>query len=178
MADNEKLDPNEVRLVEPEGPPPAARPDPPQAPPPRADDRSLGDLLSELANETTTLVKQEVALAKTEVRTEVQRATDEAKTAAKNAGYIAAGGAVAYTGLIAAVIGLGWLLGEILFDLEWLGILLVGLLVAAVGYALVKKGLERLKREMEALKRTDLKPERTIKTLKEDKEWLKQETKH
>jgi hypothetical protein len=178
MADNEKLDPNEVRLVEDPDAPPVREPAPP--PPPRpvshADDRSLGDLLSELADETTTLVKQELALAKTEIREEVDRATNEAKTAAKNAGYIAAGGAVAYTGLIAIVIGLGWLLGELLGGAEWLGILIVGLVVAAIGYALVKKGLKTLRHELDALKRTDLKPERTIHTLKEDKQWLKHET--
>jgi hypothetical protein len=178
MADNKKLDPNEVRLIERDGPPaPAGGPPPrPVAPPPHADDRSLGDLLSELASETTTLVKQEIALAKTEIREEVTAATNEAKTAAKNVGFIAAGGAVAYTGLIAIVIGLGWLLGEILGGAEWLGILLVGLIVAAVGYALVKKGLTTLRHELDALKNTDLTPERTIKTLKEDKEWLKHET--
>ena len=178
MADNKELDPNEVRLIERDGPPPMAAAPPPRpvAPPPYADDRSLGDLLGELANETTTLVKQEIALAKTEIREEVKTATDEAKTAAKNAGFIAAGGAVAYTGLIAIVIGLGWLLGEILGGAEWLGILLVGLIVAAVGYALVKKGLTTLQHELDALKRIDPKPERTIKTLKEDKQWLKNET--
>lgn len=179
MADNKELDPNEVRLIErdpPTGPPPPGPPARPVAPPPHTDDRSLGELLGELANETTTLVKQEIALAKTEIREEVKAAADEAKTAAKNVGFIAAGGAVAYTGLIAVVIGLGWLLGEILFDLEWLGMLLVGSLVAAAGYALVKKGLTTLRHELDALKRTDLTLERTIKTLKEDKEWLKHET--
>lgn len=174
MADpHNELDPNEVRLVEPAaGPPPAPRPRPHL----HADDRSLGDLLGELAEETTTLVKQEIALAKTEIREEVKAATDEAKTAARNVGFIVAGGAVAYTGLIAIVIGLGWLLGEILGDVEWLGILLVGLIVAAVGYALVQKGLKRLQHELKALESFDPTPERTIKTLKEDKEWLKQET--
>lgn len=160
MADpHSTLDPNEVRLVErTDGPPPG----PPSRPRPHTDDRSLGDLLGELAGETTTLVKQEIALAKTEIREEV-------RTAGKNAGIVAAGGAVAYTGLIAVVIGLGWFLGELLADAEWLGILIVGLIVTAIGYALVQKGLT-------TLKDMDKKPERTIKTLKEDKEWLKNET--
>ncbi len=166
MADNEKLDPNEVRLIEQtDGEQSDGSPGPPRrpvAPPPHADGRSLGDLLGELAHETTTLVKQEIALAKTEIKEEI-------RTAGKNVGFIAVGGAVAYTGLIAVVIGLGWLLGEILADAEWLGILLVGLAVAGIGYALVQKGLTMLK-EM------DIQPERTIKTLKEDKEWLKHET--
>ena len=147
-----KLDPNEAQIIEPVGAPP----------PGSADDRSLGDLLGELANETTTLVKQEVALAKKEIREEVREA-------GRNLGYTAAGGALAYVGLIAVVIGLGWLLGELLGDAEWLGLLLVGLAVAAAGYVLLQKGLAKLKA-------MDPTPDRTIKTLKEDKEWLKNET--
>ncbi len=169
MADSpDKLDPNEAVLIEPKG----ARPAPATAP----DDRSLGDLLGELAAETTTLVKQEVALAKTEISREVKAAADEAKTAAADAGAIAAGGAVAYTGLIAVVIGLGWLLGELLGDAEWLGILIVGLIVAGIGYMLVQSGLKKLKKDLDALKRIDPTPDRTIQTLKEDKEWLKNQT--
>lgn len=160
MADPQyELDPNEVRLVErtdgSSGPPPGAR-----RPGLRTDDRSLGDLLGELADETTTLVKQEIALAKTEIR-------EDLRTAGKNAGTIAAGGAVAYTGLITLVFGLALLLGTFMPD--WLAFLLLGLVVAFVGYGLAQKGFTTLK-EM------DKKPERTIKTLKEDKEWLKQET--
>lgn len=132
----------------------------PPRPNPRTDDRSLKDLLGELADETTTLVKQEMALARTEIREEV-------RTAGRNAGYIAAGGAVAYTGLITLVFGLALLLGTLIAD--WLAFLILGLIVAGVGFAFVQKGRATLQ-EM------DKKPERTIKTLKEDKEWLKQET--
>ena len=128
---------------------------------PGGDPRSLGDLFSELATETTTLVRQEIALASKEIREEI-------RTASKNVASIAAGGALAYAGLIVLLMGLGWLLGELLFDAEWLGLLIVGLVVALVGYALVKKGLD-------TLKQMDPAPERTIQTLKEDKEWLKNE---
>lgn len=128
---------------------------------PAGDPRSLGDLLSELSSETTTLVRQEIALASREIREEI-------RTASKNAAYIAAGGALAYAGLITLLMGLGWLLGEILFDAEWLGLLIVGAIVAAVGYTLVKKGLD-------TLKAMDPVPERTVQTLKEDKQWLKNE---
>ena len=149
-----QLEPNEVRIIEPEDV---------ASVPPRADEeRSIGELLGELASETTTLVKQEVALAKKEI-------TEEARVAAKNVGYTVAGGAVAYVGLIAVVIGLGWLLGELLGDAEWLGLLIVGLVVAAIGYGLLQKGLTKLK-EM------DPTPDRTLRTLKEDKEWLKNQT--
>jgi len=51
----------------------------------------------------------------------------------------------------------------------WLSALLVGLVVAAIGYFLVKRGLDALKQE-------DLAPRETIETLKEDKEWAKDQT--
>ena len=154
MAQPDKLDPNEAQIIEPPARPPAS--------PGAADDRSIGDLIGELASETTTLVKQEVALAKKEIKEEV-------RVAGKNVGYTVAGGAVAYVGLIAIVIGLGWFLGELLADAEWLGLLIVGLVVAAIGYALLKKGLDKLQKMNPA-------PDRTLRTLKEDKEWLKSET--
>jgi hypothetical protein len=139
--------------------------DPPDLhpPPPDADPRSVGDLFRELAGETSTLLRQEVALAKTEIKQEV-------RTASVNLGSMAAGGAVAYAGLIVLLMGLGTALGE-LFDEDrvWLGLLIVGLIAAVAGYVLVKKGLDRLKAE-------GLAPERTITTLKEDKQWLQNET--
>ncbi len=154
MATPDKLEPNEARLIEGADVPPI-RPAP-------TDDRSIGELIGELANESAVLVKQEVALAKKEVREEV-------RVAGRNVGYAVAGGAVAYVGLIAIVIALGVLLGELLGDAEWLGLLIVGLVVALIGYVLLKKGLDKLKA-------MDPAPERTLRTLKEDKEWLKKET--
>ena len=145
--------------------PPAGAPTPggvPPAPDPHNDPRSVGDLVGELLSESTTLVKQEIALAKTEI-------TRDAKTAAVSAGAAVAGGAVAYAGFIALVVGLGWGLGELLGDLEWLGITLAGLVVIVIGAVMLKGGLEKLKD-------VDPAPERTIQTLKEDKQWLKDQT--
>jgi Putative Actinobacterial Holin-X, holin superfamily III len=51
------------------------------------DDRSLGELFSELAQETSTLVRQEVTLAKIEL-------THKASTAGRHVGILAAGGAL------------------------------------------------------------------------------------
>lgn len=137
-------------------------PRPTSAPDPRTDDRSIGDLFGELFTETSTLVRQEIALAKVEI-------TTDAKAAGKTAGTAIAGGAVAYAGLIVLLVGLGWGLGELLDDKEWLGITIVGLAVAVIGYFMLQGGLA-------ALKKIDPTPERTIKTLKEDKEWLKHPT--
>ncbi len=124
------------------------------------DDRSLGELFAELTKETTTLVRQEVQLAKTEMS---QKATE----AGKDVGFLGAGGALAYAGLLAIIAGIVLALGEIIP--LWVSALVVGLVVAAIGYFLVRKGLN-------ALKQGSLAPEQTIQTLKEDKEWAKDQT--
>ena len=138
-------------------------PSPPAA---RADDRSIGDLFSELTTETTTLIKQEIRLVKAE-------ATQEAKEAGAAIGAAVAGGALAYTGLIALVIGLGWGLGKLLdedLDMIWLGLLIVGAVVALIGYVMLNKGLDKIK----ALSSHPL--DTTTQSLKEDKQWIKQQT--
>jgi Flp pilus assembly protein TadB len=121
------------------------------------DDRSLGELFSELSQETTTLIRQEVQLAKTEM-------SQKASRVGKDVGFLAAGGAVAYAGLLAIVAGVIALLGLVIP--LWLSALLVGVVVAAIGYFLVRRGLDALKQE-------ELVPRQTMETLKEDKEWAK-----
>lgn len=131
-----------------------------QQPPPKSDDRSLGELFSELTRDLTALVRQEAALARTEL-------TEKAQTVGKNLGVLAAGGAVAYAGFLALLAALILGLGQLGVP-WWLSALIVGLVVAGVGYALVQKGLA-------ALKQLNLAPEQTIATLKEDKEWAKEQ---
>ena len=123
-------------------------------------DRSLGELFSELAQDTSTLVRQEMTLAKTEM-------SQKASRLGKDVGFLAAGGAVAYAGLLAVLAGIIVLLGQIIP--MWLSALLLGLVVAGVGYFIVRKGLDALKRE-------DLAPRQTIETLKEDQQWAKDQT--
>ena len=124
------------------------------------DDRSIGELFAELAQESATLVRQEVQLAKTEM-------SQKASRVGKDVGFLAVGGAVAYAGLLAILAGVIFLLNAVMP--LWLSALLVGIVVAVVGYFLVKKGLDALKQE-------DLAPQETINTLKEDKEWAKDQT--
>ena len=121
------------------------------------DDRSLGELFSELAQDTSTLVRKEVQLAKTEM-------SQKASRVKKDVGFLAAGGVVAYAGLLAILAAIIVVLDT--FLPLWLAALVVGLVVAAVGYFLIKKGLDALKRE-------DLAPRQTIETLKEDGQWAK-----
>jgi tetrahydromethanopterin S-methyltransferase subunit G len=124
------------------------------------DDRSLGELLGDLAQQTATLARQEVELAKTEM-------SQKAAQVGRDIGFLAVGGAVAYAGFLAilaalivalAANGVPW----------WLAALLVGVVVAGIGYVLVQKGLA-------ALRRADLAPRQTIETLKEDKDWAKEQ---
>jgi hypothetical protein len=125
------------------------------------DNRSLGELFADLARDTGTLVRQEVALARTEL-------TQKATQVGKNVGFLVAGGAVAYAGflLILAAIAVG--LGQLGVP-WWLAALLVGAIVAIVGAVLVQRGLAALRRE-------SLAPERTLETLKEDVAWAKEQT--
>jgi xanthine/uracil permease len=124
----------------------------------RKDDRSLGELFADLARDTGVLVRQEVGLATTELTHKATRAGRELAT-------VAVGGLVAYAGLLAilaaiiislAAAGLPW----------WLAALVVGVVVALIGGALVQRGLA-------ALKHADLAPGQTMQTLKEDTQWAK-----
>ncbi|MBK9714191.1 MAG: phage holin family protein [Kouleothrix sp.] len=124
------------------------------------DERSLGELFAELARETSTLVRQEVTLARTEM-------TQKVSQVGRDVGVIGVGGAVAYAGLLAVIAALILGLGQLIP--LWLSSLIVGFVVAAVGYILIQRGLS-------ALKRADLTPRETVETLKEDQEWVKDQT--
>jgi xanthine/uracil permease len=131
----------------------------------REEQRSIGQLLKELRDETTTLLRQEVDLAKTEM-------AEKASRVGKNLGSLTVGGGVAFLGalaLLAAVIyGLTSLLNQFMSVgvAIWLAPLIVGVVLAAIGYSLIKKALATLMQE-------SLTPTRTTQTLQENKEWLK-----
>lgn len=122
------------------------------------EEKSLGDLFSELATETSNLVKQEVALAQVEL-------TQKAVKVGTNIGYLVVGGAVAYAALLsfvaALIIGLGRLLEN-----YWAAALIVGVVILIVAVILIMSALS-------ALKNTGLTPTQTVETIKEDAQWLK-----
>lgn len=122
------------------------------------DERSLGDLFSELASETGTLVKQEVALAQTEL-------TLKAAKVGKNVGYLVVGGAVAYAALLAFVAALIIALGNLLAN-YWLAAFIVGIIIAVAAVVMIMSALN-------ALKTTGITPTQTVETIKEDAQWLK-----
>jgi hypothetical protein len=125
---------------------------------------SLGALLRELRSDTMTLLRQEVALAKAELS---EKGTHVAKSAVK----IAVGGLVAYAGLIVFLFGLAALLGAGLIragldaDIaNWLAPSIVGLVVIGIGWAMLAKAKK-------ALSAGDLVPEKTLQSLRENKQW-------
>jgi len=122
------------------------------------ENRSLGELFGDLTRDIVTLVRKEVELARTEMSEKVAQA-------GKNVGFLAAGGAVAYAGLLALIAALIITLPQHT-ELSLGGsAFLVGAVVAGLGGFLVWKGLE-------ALKHLDLAPRATLETLKEDQQWF------
>ncbi len=127
-------------------------------------DRSIADLLKELRDESSSLLRQEVALAKTEM-------AEKASAYGKHAAAVAVGGGVAYAGVLlllaGATVALALLLDRVGLDAHawWVAPLIVGGIVAAVGYSMINKGVSTLKRQSPV-------PEKTVQSLQEDKQWL------
>jgi hypothetical protein len=124
-------------------------------------DRSLGDLFSDLSRDITTLVRQEINLARVELG-------QTASKVGRDIGFLAVGGLVIYAGFLGILAAIVIILGTIGLP-WWLSALIVGLIVAGVGYLLVRRGLDALKKE-------NLAPQKTVETLKEDVEWVKEQT--
>ena len=121
------------------------------------DDASLGELVSRLTGDMGTLTRQELALAKAELRA-------EAKQAGKGAGLV--GGAALAGWMLALFLSLTvmWALGEAM-HLAWAA------LIVAVVWGVVAAVLARSGRN--ELREVNPKPEQTVETLKEDAQWLK-----
>jgi hypothetical protein len=120
-----------------------------------AGERSLGDLVSEVTQDLSTLVRQELQLARAEVGAEAKKA---GKAGGLLGGAAYAGHLVALFASLALMLGLGALL-----PLGWAA-LVVALLWAAVGAVLYSRG----RRELATV---NPKPERTIESIKEDVQW-------
>lgn len=118
----------------------------------------IGELLKRLSNETTTLVKMELDLAKAEM-------AQKGKEAGLGAGFLGGAGVV---GLLA----LGSLTAFLILLLDgamanWLAALIVTLFWGAVAGVLALQGKSKLKDA------TPPAPEQTIETVKEDVQWAK-----
>ncbi|MDQ6788912.1 MAG: phage holin family protein [Acidobacteriota bacterium] len=121
------------------------------------DEKSLGELFSELASETSNLVKQEVSLAQAEL-------TQKAVKVGKNVGFLVVGGAIGYAALLSFIAAL--IIGLSYFIPAWASALIVGIVVAIAAAVMIMSALS-------ALKNTGLTPTQTVETIKEDAQWLK-----
>lgn len=84
-------------------------PIPPPGPPPPPEDRSLTDLVVEVSENASTLVREEIELAKAEV-------SDKVSKILRGSGVGVAAGTFAFLALIMILHGIAWLLGEEVFD--------------------------------------------------------------
>ena len=121
------------------------------------EERSLGDLFSELMSETSTLVRQEIALAQVEM-------THKATKAGKNIGYLVVGGAVGYAALLVVLAAVVMIIGN--FIPLWASALIVGAIVGVVAFMLISSALAELRK-------ADPVPRETVESIKEDAKWLK-----
>lgn len=123
---------------------------------PRQPERTLPELLSDMTQDVSNLVRKELELAREEVKAEVQHAGDAAK-------FLGAAGFLAYLAVLMLVFAAAWALDAILPT--GLAFLIVGIVLGIVAAVLGLRGRDRLKT-------IEPKPEQTIETLKEDAQWL------
>ena len=141
--------------------PPAGTMPPSGAVPPADDQTTLGELIGDLTQDLSRLMRQELELAKAEIR-------QEATKAGKAAGMLGAAGFAGY--MTAVLLSLALAFGLATFmGLGW-ATLVVAVLWGIAGFALYSAGRSRLRQ-------VNPKPERTIETLKEDAEWARHPTK-
>jgi MFS family permease len=121
-------------------------------------ERPIGELLRELSEQTTTLVRQELELAKAELG-------EKGKQAGKGAGMFGVAGAI---GLLAA----GALTAAIIAALDeamplWASALIVALVYGLVAGVLAMSGKKQVDRA------APVAPEQTVESVKEDVEWAR-----
>lgn len=123
-------------------------------------DRSIGELLSAVTADAQKLLRQEIELAKAEVR-------EEATKAGKAAGMYGGAGFAGYMTALFASLALVFALANVM-DWGWAA-LIVTALWAVAALVLYSMGRSRMKQ-------VHPKPERTVQTLKEDAAWARHPT--
>jgi hypothetical protein len=125
-----------------------------------ADETSIGQLISDISADLSRLFRQEVELAKAEVR-------QEATKAGKAAGMLGGAGFAGYLAVVFLSLAIMFALGAVM-PVGWAA-LIVAILWAVVGAVLYANGRKKL-RTVSAM------PRQTVETLKEDAQWLKNPT--
>ena len=124
--------------------------------------RSIGALLRDLAEGSAMLVRGEVRLARIETGAAIAGV-------GKGTVFVATGAVLALLGSLSVLAGVVLLIGDqwLPADLYWVAALIVLLISGAIAAWFAKRG-------MALLSPSQLAPNETVTTLKEDKEWLKQ----
>ena len=126
-------------------------------------DRPTGELLKELSDQTTTLAKQEVELAKAEL-------TEKGKQAGKGAGMFGGAGLFGVTAFLALTACVIALLATAL-DHVWLAALIVAVVYAAVAGVLAITGKQKVQEAAPPV------PEQAKESVKEDVQWANTQAK-
>lgn len=127
-------------------------------------EKSLAALFSDLTRDTVELVRQEIALARTELSNKVTTAQTALASMAVGAAVILAG---LFLLLQAVVQGVAMILPPEMAP--WLAPLLVGAIVAVIGWAMLKAGKAKLDPD-------NLVPQRTVDSLRRDKAVVQEKT--
>jgi uncharacterized membrane protein YqjE len=123
-------------------------------------DQSIGSIIAEVAGDVSRLFRQEVELAKAEVKV-------EAAKAGKAAGMLGGAGLAGY--MVALFVSLALMFGlDSFMPLGWAAVI-VALLWGIAGAVLYSTGRKRMKDVSPV-------PEQTVETLKEDAQWLRNPT--
>ncbi len=126
---------------------------------PKQPERSLGELIGDLGQDVSSLVRQEIELGREEISAEVSKAT-------KAGAAFGAAAVIALLAAIALVLAAGWALAEVMPT--GLAFFIVAVVLGIVAAVLAMRGREQVRA-------IDPKPEQTIETLKEDAQWLKEQ---
>jgi len=121
--------------------------------------RSVGELVSDISKDLSTLIHQEIELAKAETKQEVSKA-------AKGAGMLGGAGFAGYMVALFGTLTVAYVIGT--FWPAWTGALIVTAIWAVVGAALYARGRKQLT--------TVTGPRNTVETLKEDAAWARHPT--
>lgn len=123
---------------------------------------SVGNLMSSIVGDVQTLARQEIALAREEIKEEL----NTAKSAAIKLGIAAA---VLGVGGLFLLVTLALGIADLFNWPAWAGFGIVGLVFAIVGGVMLYNGQKQVK-EVKPV------PEKTIETMKENVEWIKDRT--
>ena len=124
-------------------------------------ERSVPELVSDVAKDMSTLVRKELELAKIETKEEISRG-------AKAGGMIGAAGGAAYFALLLLSFGIVFLL-DLVMPL-WAAFVLMAVVYGVVAAVLFTQGRTRMKQVNPV-------PEETVESVKEDVRWIKDQSK-